>query len=167
MARNKVRLHATQGSDEANWSGSSTPYRVDNDGSVEVDEEAVPALLEKGGFILDALPPVEVPHGSIRVAHVSDPGALCAHAGAEFVLEADGTLIVPVEAVFALGAHGFRPVPAAAPEAAEVAEPMAAADTSAEPAAVPTADAADLRATPAAPTAADESALDSAAPPQA
>lgn len=104
----KVRLHATQESDEANYAGNR--YRVDNSGDVWVDEDAVAPLVEKGGFVPDPMPVIEVPHGNIRVIHTSDPTALCSHRGQEFNLEADGSLIVPVEAVEHLAAHGFLPV---------------------------------------------------------
>jgi hypothetical protein len=120
MPKHKVRLHATQESDEANFGANR--YRVDNNGDVDVDEEAVEALVAKGGFILDPAPPVEVPHGNIRVQHVSDPAAMCAHRGMEFALESDGSVIVPIEAVEHLRAHGFHPVPEVI---APVAEPVA------------------------------------------
>lgn len=104
----KVRLRATQESDEANWAGNR--YRVDNSGDIWVDEEAVAPLVEKGGYIPDPAPVVELPHGNIRVIHTSDPSALCSHRGQEFRLEADGSLIVPIEAVEHLKAHGFLPI---------------------------------------------------------
>lgn len=136
----KVRLQAPKGTDEANWSGSPVPYRVDNDGYAEVDEEAVGPLLEKGGFILEP-DPVEVAHGNIRVKHVSDPAALCAHGGEQFSLQPDGSLVVPVEAVAHLKAHGFHPLPEAPP--AEVAPeappaPKGKAKAAADPAPDPT-----------------------------
>lgn len=123
----KVRLHATQESDEANWSGNR--YRVNNDREIWVDEEAVAPLVAIGGYVPDPAPLVEVPHGNIRVIHTSDPMALCAHAGREFALESDGSLIVPIEAVEHLAAHGFTPVseqvsaPVVAPEPVPVAPP--------------------------------------------
>lgn len=130
----KVRLYATQGSDEANHSMSTKPYRVDNNGIVEVDEEAVGPLLEKGGFIRVEEPEVEVPTGSVRVVHVSDPDATCSHAGVSFAPESDGSIVVPVTAAPHLAAHGFVPAPepVEAPSAPEATDKPAAASLKAE-----------------------------------
>lgn len=138
MARPKVRLHAPPGTDEVCYSSSfGKPLRVDNDGTVEVDEEEVAPLLEKGGFTRDPIPPVEVPDGSVRVVHLSDPAALCSHAGVEFSHEADGSIVVPVTAVEHLAAHGFIPAPeapAAAPAKVEAPKaPEAPAKAPADP----------------------------------
>ena len=108
MSKNKVRLHAPPGTDEANSSFSPVPYRADNDGIVEVDEEAVGPLLEKGGFTLVDPPGiVEVPHGFVQVVHPTDAGASCSFGGESYVPDADGVLTVPCEAVGDLLAHGF------------------------------------------------------------
>lgn len=114
-----VRLRATHGADEANFSGYPKPFRVDNDGCVDVPEEAVEALLSKGGFQLAQPEVIEVPADKVAVRHLSDPAASCCHG------EPDerGIILVPVGAVAALEAHGFARVeiaqPAPAPEPAQ------------------------------------------------
>lgn len=101
-----VRLRSTQGADECNWGGQR--YRVDNDGTAWVDEEAVGPLLEKGGFVLVDLPaPVEVAVGMIRLIHSHDPAATATFAGKTYLPDADGIVTVPLEALGLLSAHGF------------------------------------------------------------
>lgn len=124
----KVRLHAPRGTDEANFSGSTVPYRVDNNGDVEVDAEAVGPLLEKGGFTLADPVAMSVPHGFIAVRHASDPLAGCSHQGRTYEVQADGVLLVEASAIGALTSHGFVSIDeAAAAPATPDAPPVPAA----------------------------------------
>jgi hypothetical protein len=109
---NKVRLKAPVGTDEANHSVSfGKPYKVDpNTGIVEVDPEAVAPLLDKGGFTLaDPPAPVAIADGMEELVNQDDPGASVSFDGKSYAPDADGVLQVPVKAVHALRAHGFRP----------------------------------------------------------
>ena len=92
------KLKAPKGTDEANADGKS--FRVDNDGTVTVPDEAAAPLIERAGFV-EVLPDIEVPHGHAMVKH-TDPDASCG-----FEKRGD-VFIVPVSAVAELVAsHGF------------------------------------------------------------
>jgi hypothetical protein len=93
------KLRAPKGTDEANADGKS--FRVDNNGIVEVPDEAAAPLIERGGFT-EVVEPPAVPVGHALVMH-SDPGAACE--GEKF---GDGYL-VPVDRVAELASHGFMP----------------------------------------------------------
>jgi hypothetical protein len=127
----KIRLRAPRGTDEANSSMSSVPYKVGLDGTVEVDEEAVAPLLARGGFTLADVRQEPVPDGLVRMAHQSDPHASCSFDGVAYAPGPDGFLLVPAGAVEALSAHGFVSVVSVEPEA--VAEGPAAAPSPAAP----------------------------------
>jgi len=102
-----VKLGSGQGADECNYAGQR--YRVDNDGTVLVDKEAVGPLLAIGGFVLADPPVVQVPHGSVRVMHKSDPAATASVAGVRYAPDGEpaGGFEVPIAAVADLAAHGF------------------------------------------------------------
>lgn len=97
----KVKLKAPKGTDEANAGGES--FRVDNDGTIEVPEDAVGPLLEHGGFT-EVKEAAVIPHGHALVMH-DDPKAATS-AGEKF---GDGFL-VPAHKVADLASHGFRAV---------------------------------------------------------
>jgi hypothetical protein len=122
----KIRLRAPRGTDEANSSMSSVPYKVGLDGTVEVDEEAVAPLLARGGFTLADVRQEPVPDGLVRMAHHSDPHASCSFDGVAYAPGPDGFLLVPAGAVEALTAHGFVSVVSVEPEAVAAAEEPAA-----------------------------------------
>jgi hypothetical protein len=104
----KVRLHSNRGALEANWSGSPTPYRVDNNGNVEVDEEAVGPLLERGGFTLVDVPsPVAVQAGFCVVENLNDPNAAFSYEGVSYEPDANGLLTIPLDAASVFESHGF------------------------------------------------------------
>lgn len=100
-----VRLYATQGSDEANW--GTFAYRVDNDGSVDVPEEAVADLIKTGGYVLDA--PKSFSSAGLARVRRADGGGL-SYGGVSYEPDEDGVITVPAEAVDELQAHGFKPV---------------------------------------------------------
>jgi hypothetical protein len=129
----KIRLRAPRGTDEANSSMSSVPYKVGLDGTVEVDEEAVAPLLARGGFTLADVRQEPVPDGLVRMAHHSDPHASCSFDGVAYAPGPDGFLLVPAGAVEALTAHGFVSVVSVEPEAVIAAEEPAAAPSAAAP----------------------------------
>jgi hypothetical protein len=109
----KVKLIAGQGADEANFGGGR--YRVNNDRTVMVEEAAVGPLVAIGGFVVaDLVPPVEVPHGTIRLINERDPTTTCSHDGITYTPDADGVVTVPVGIVVDLAPHGFVPVPRSA-----------------------------------------------------
>ncbi len=95
------KLKAPKGTDEVNVGTES--YRVDNDQIVEVPEEAVAPLLERGGFTeVDAEP--DVPEGFVLVGH-PDPHASCGQG------EKCGDFFkVPAAIASELIGHGFYPV---------------------------------------------------------
>lgn len=95
------RLKAPKGTDEANADGKS--YRVDNDGTVTVPDEAAAPLLERGGFteVVEATAP---PDGYLLVMHDTDPNASCE--GEKF---GDGYLVLAHRAG-ELASHGFKAV---------------------------------------------------------
>ena len=99
----KVRLRAQSGTDEANHAGKL--YRVNNDHIVEVDEEAVGPLVERGGFEL-AEPDVDpVQPGFVRARAVGIAG--CSWGGQNFEPDADGVFNVPIGSMDDLAPHGF------------------------------------------------------------
>ena len=114
MPKTQVRLHAPVGTDEA--SVGDQLYPVDNDGTVLVPEEAVATLTETAGFTRDPAP-VDVPEGSVRMFH--EDGVGCSFGGASFEPGSDGSVVVPLDAVGPLEAHGFvvldTPAAAASP----------------------------------------------------
>lgn len=95
-------LKAPPGTDEANF--GEERFRVDNDGMVDVPEEAVAGLVGQGGFL--EIPEEEpgVPVGFGKVRH-DDPEASCNGEKQE-----DGSFLVAIESVNELLAHGFTPV---------------------------------------------------------
>jgi hypothetical protein len=102
MAKN-VKLRATQGADEANVDG--VKYRVNNDGTVEVPQEAAPHLMGVGGFV-EAEPNVpDLPEDHVRVAH--DDATGLSFGGVSYERHEDGSFHVPAHAVAHLVAHGF------------------------------------------------------------
>lgn len=103
----KIRLRAPRGTDEANSSSSTIPYKVGLDGTVEVDAEAVGPLLARGGFTLADVETEPLPVGMARMAHQWDPNASCSFNGVSYSPGPDGFLMVPAVAVDALMAHGF------------------------------------------------------------
>jgi len=109
-----VKLHAQQGSDEANHAGVS--YRVDNEGNVNVPEDAVAPLMSVGGFIPLDDGRDEVPDGLVALKH-NVGAAACSWSGKTFLCRPeDGVFFVPCAAAADLFAHGFvgagAPVPA-------------------------------------------------------
>ena len=104
-------LKAPKGKEEANANGKS--YRVENDGTIEVPDDAVQPLLATGGFVEVDETPVEVPNGMVLVKS-SDPTASC---GGEKVGD---KFMVDVLTANELASHGFSIVgPVAAPPAVE------------------------------------------------
>jgi hypothetical protein len=103
MPEELITLISTAGGDEVTH--GTRRFRVDNDGTVRVPREAVDQLLKNGGF---ALPKQEVaiPHGHVRVRHISDENAQCS-SGTPL---SDGSCMVPHQDVAQLTAHGFYPV---------------------------------------------------------
>lgn len=94
------KLKAPRGTDEANADGKI--FRVDNDGTVDVPNDAVGPLLERGGFV-EVVEPAAVPDGHGLVMH-DDPGASC---DGEKVGDA---FVVPIGKVAELASHGFRAI---------------------------------------------------------
>ena len=104
------KLKAPKGTDEANANGKS--YRVENDGTVEVPDDAVQPLLAIGGFVEVDDTPVEVPTGMVLVKS-SDPTASC---GGE---KMGDKFMVDIPTANELVSHGFSIVEhVAAPAAA-------------------------------------------------
>jgi hypothetical protein len=116
MTSKTRRLRAPAGADEANY--GTERFRVDNDGTVTVPEEAVESLTHTGGFaeIDDEEKPV--PAGLIYLAHPDGVG--CSFGGVSYSPDDKGRVTVPIVAVTALAAHGFvvpaDPTPPADPE---------------------------------------------------
>jgi hypothetical protein len=106
MSKNRdQRMHqlkAPPGTDEANF--GEERFRVDNDGMINVPEEAVAGLVAQGGFeeIRDDRPVVPVGFGRVRHA---DPEASCSGDKQD-----DGSFMVSIESVNELVSHGFTPV---------------------------------------------------------
>ena len=106
------KLKAPKGTDEANANGKS--YRVENDGTVEVPDDAVQPLLDVGGFVEVDETQVEVPTGMVLVKS-ADPTASC---GGEKVGD---KFMVDVLTANELVSHGFSIVEqVAAPPAADL-----------------------------------------------
>lgn len=96
-------------------------YRVDNDGSVMVPEEAVGPLTHIGSFVLADVPAPEAPKGQVFVKH-DDDAASFSFEGQNFDKNEHGHFAVPAHAVEHLMSHGFYAVDkpaAAAPVQAE------------------------------------------------
>ena len=129
-----IKLHAPPGTDEANF--GTERYRVDNDGTVYVPEEAAADLIASGGFYADP-EPVELPEGMVRLT--GPEGASCSWGGQSFSAGEDGALVVPVGAVAALASHGFSlptetaRVPAAEPKDDSVEQLPSTTDPDAPP----------------------------------
>lgn len=102
------KLRAPAGTDEANFGAER--FRVDNDGTVNVPDEAVESLTGVGGFTADA-EVTPVPDGMVRMQH-AHPGASCTIATQSFTADEAGILAVPLAAAADLLAHGFSYVPA-------------------------------------------------------
>ena len=98
----KKKLIANQGSDEVNVENVS--YKVNPiDHTVEVPEEDVGPLLEKGGF--SYAEPVKTPEGVVRMHHqflesFSIDGAI-------FAPQEDGSFLIPVAVLRSALDHGF------------------------------------------------------------
>jgi hypothetical protein len=105
MARLK-KLHAPRGTDEANHNGVS--YRVDNDGTVLVDESAVGPLLAVGGFTQDD-DSDPVPDGLIAA---SGPAGVdsCSWNGVTYSMNEKGLFALPVASMDDMVSHGFSVV---------------------------------------------------------
>lgn len=100
-----VKLIATQGADEANH--GQVRYRVDNNGAIDVPEEAAGPLMKIGGFVL-ANKETPIAAGFVRVARADGSGA--SFGGIFYEANPDGEIIVPAHAAVELAAHGFLPV---------------------------------------------------------
>lgn len=104
MAR---RLKAQPGTDEANYGGSR--FRVDNDGFVEVPDEAAPSLIDRGGFVDAADAPVNMGEAATspvcRMLAPENAGPV-SWAGQVYEI-AEGLVLVPPAASVDLAAHGF------------------------------------------------------------
>lgn len=105
----KTRLKAPPGTSEANWSGSPKPYPVGLDGTVEVDDEAVAPLLDRGGFT-EVKEEVEVPSaGTVKLVHTSGAHVSGTANDQPFDSDDKGVVVVPAEAEAVLARHGFLP----------------------------------------------------------
>ena len=102
MARFK-KVHAPAGTDEVNVGPDR--FRVDNDGDVEVPEEALGPLLAVGGFTVDEERDAD-PTGFVRLTH-PDGATSCSWGGATYEARKDGSFAVPALAAADLLAHGF------------------------------------------------------------
>lgn len=101
----KIRLKASAGTDEANQ--GTRRFRVDpNTQEVEVDADAAPALIERGGFEPVEKLALPTPRGFVRVRH-SDPDAQLSWGGETYDQDPDGSFLVPGAAAKYLSAHGF------------------------------------------------------------
>lgn len=98
-----TKLHAQQGSDEANHDGVS--YRVDNDGNITVPEDAVAPLVAIGGFIRVDDDRDEVPDGLVALKH--GEVTTCSWGGNTYDRREDGAFFVPCAAAADLIHHGF------------------------------------------------------------
>jgi hypothetical protein len=102
MARYK-KLHAPAGADEANFAGKR--YRVDNNGEVEVPEEAVDSLVLVGGFTIT--PELIPPSGSFAVVANRDGATSCSWGGNVYEADDNGCFSIPGDALADLSSHGF------------------------------------------------------------
>lgn len=99
------KLRASRGTDEANVDGLL--YRVGNDGTIEVPEEAAAGLIHTGGFAA-VEEPVALPMG--HVALIAPEGCeACSWRGETYVPDSDRRVAVPAPACVDLLAHGFKP----------------------------------------------------------
>lgn len=102
------KLRAPVGTDEANY--GQTRYRVNNDGVVDVPDDAASALMDVGGFVaIDAPVSVDADVFADPVAKLKAPeGATCCTWDAVvFDVDREGFVYVPPSAVGALAAHGY------------------------------------------------------------
>jgi hypothetical protein len=149
MAR---RLRAPKGTDEANF--GQTAFKVGDDGTVEVPDEAVGSLTSVGGFSEIQEPAPVVDHDPSDGAKLKAPeGATsCSWGGQTFDVDENGTVKVPQEAVGDMIGHGFEviekivaeveqkienlidPAPAPAPAPVDPVSPPAAAEVPPAPA---------------------------------
>lgn len=102
MAKFK-KVHAPAGTDQVNV--GTDQFRVDNDGDVEVPEEAVGPLLAVGGFTVDEERDAD-PTGFVRLKH-HDGASACSWGGSTYEAREDGSFAVPALAASDLLAHGF------------------------------------------------------------
>jgi hypothetical protein len=105
MAR---RLRAPKGTDEANY--GQTAFKVQDDGTVDVPDEAVASLVGVGGFSEVPTEPAPVDMNPSDGATLKAPeGATsCSWGGQTFDVAEDGTVDVPHESVGDLIGHGFQ-----------------------------------------------------------
>lgn len=98
----KKKLIANQGSDEVNVDNVS--YKVNLvDHTVEVPEEAVGPLLERGGF--SYAEPVPVPQGFVAMRHAHlDSFSID---GVLFAPQEDSSFLIPVAVLRSAFDHGF------------------------------------------------------------
>jgi len=97
------KLHAPRGTDEANANG--VLYRVDNDGTINVPDEAVDPLLSLGGFTEEDQSDDD-PSGEVLMKSMT--GALgCSWGGNSYEPDSDGFFVVPAVAAVDLADHGF------------------------------------------------------------
>jgi hypothetical protein len=108
----RVKLTAPLGTDEANF--GTERLRVDNDGTVDVPEEAVDSLVHMGGFIRDPAAHQAHDDGTVPMRHPEGIG--CSVGGVECAPDANGVVMVPSGAVASLAAHGFMAVDAPSQE---------------------------------------------------
>ena len=116
------KLRAPKGTDEANF--GTHLYRVDNDGTVDVPDDAVPYLTSVGAFeTIDE--PSEIPHGSVRMLSTKGPMSVSV-AGQSFNTGDDLIVVVPLAFASEMLAHGLVYAPDDLPVVA--AKPVAPAD---------------------------------------
>lgn len=123
------RLKAPAGTDEANF--GTEKYRVDNDGTVVVSDEAAGPLLERGGFTLVSDDAASPPSSSF--AKVSHPdNASCSYGGVTYEPDENGHLTVPLGAVGELASFGFTLIEIAQEQAPAPAKPKVPAKPKAD-----------------------------------
>jgi hypothetical protein len=148
MAR---RLRAPKGTDEANY--GQTAFKVQDDGTVDVPDEAVASLVGVGGFseVTEPAPAVDSDPADGATLKAPEGATSCSWGGQTFDVDENGTVKVPHESVGDLIGHGFEviekivaeveqkiealinpPVPAPAP--VEPVSPPAAAEVPPAPA---------------------------------
>lgn len=101
-----IPLRAVFGQDEANH--GTECYTVDNNGLVWVPIEAVVPLTAIGGFVLASSRPDAVSSGALKLHHSGSSG--CSYLGRQYLVDANGNVLVPAEAAGELLAHGFVPI---------------------------------------------------------
>ena len=119
MAKATTKLHAPKGTDEANHDGHL--YRADNEGNIEVPDEAIDLLTKTGGFVAEDKSDDD-PTGSVRVKSVNG-GTSFSWGGNPYTARADGSFLVPAVAVADLLPHGFVADDAPEAEDAPAADP--------------------------------------------